>query len=116
MNTIRPIPMLNKAPEFEGITVGAPFHEERDDRIGIVTVPGVEITFYNFNGVHGFDSCGLGGPDGSRAPSREALESNGPRPNQYRTPSAWLLGGLSLWYLRRRSNKSLAPAGILPQS
>jgi hypothetical protein len=32
----------------------------RGDRIGIVTVPRVEITFYNFNGVHGFDSCAKG--------------------------------------------------------
>jgi hypothetical protein len=31
-----------------------------------VTVPDVVMTFYNLNGVHGFDSCGLGGWDGSR--------------------------------------------------
>jgi hypothetical protein len=30
----------------DGVTVGTPFSEERDDRIGIVTVPGVAITFY----------------------------------------------------------------------
>ena len=51
--------LAGKTLTYVGITVGAAFHEERDDRIGIVTVPGLGITFYNLNGVHSLDFCGI---------------------------------------------------------
>jgi len=39
--------------------VGTPLGQGRNDRVGIVTVPGVEMVLYNFTGVHGIDFFGL---------------------------------------------------------
>ena len=59
-----------------GITVSAPFGEELGNRVGVATVPGLVVASYDFDRIHGVVSGDV--TEGSRRPSREAPESNGP--------------------------------------
>jgi hypothetical protein len=44
-----------------GITVSAPFGEERNDCVGVATVPGLVVASYDFNGIHGVVSGDVSG-------------------------------------------------------
>jgi hypothetical protein len=40
-----------------GVTVSAPFGEERNNRVGVATVPGLVVASYDFDSIHGIVSA-----------------------------------------------------------
>jgi hypothetical protein len=44
-----------------GITVSAPFGEEGNERVGVATVPGLDVASYDFDGIHGVVSGDVNG-------------------------------------------------------